>query len=335
MTVPAQVLVQGALDAVTVQSPASFSWYGVPTSELPPAAQRAMAGPAIRDYLRYQLQRRLYGDFYCKGSAVPADETPASLRSAATAPFVELLAAANTGSGTREPGWRVASVDGDAVTVERDGLRLWIGRQDTYADPADPIGPGQLRAIRFPKELLKLSPGFYMALGNEGLPTEPDRDVTRFYWNLRAEGAPVLVSRTTASLNADRIAFRLKVLNNPAQYNRCDAGVLYLQRSDYRRAVPIVRRIHVELGAHLKAATPAFTKALAPGLGLAEEPTISRDSFGLDRCRLLAEAIVRIHERGVTETDDRLAVVEEVFGEEGISLATPYLNPGSRDGYRF
>jgi hypothetical protein len=174
-----------------------------------------------------------------------------------------------------------------------------------------------------------------MALGDEGLPFGPDRDVIRFYWNLRAEDAPVLVNRATASLNADRIAFRLKVVNNPAQYNRCDAGVLYLQRSDYRRVVPIVRRIHVELGARLKAATPAFTKALAPGLGLAEEPTSSRDSFGMDRCRLLAEAIVRIHERAVTGINDRLAVVEEVFGEAGISLATPYLNPGSRDGYRF
>ena len=55
----------------------------------------------------------------------------------------------------------------------------------------------------------------------------------------------------------------------------------------------------------------------------------------MDRCRLLAEAIVRIHERVVAAATGRLAVIEEVLTENGISPATPYLNPGSFDGYHF
>ena len=148
----------------------------------------------------------------------------------------------------------------------------------------------------------------------------------RFYWNLRAEDAPTLVKGATQLLNDDQIPFRLKVVNDPAHYDRCDAGVLYVQRADYEQVLPAVRRILVELGANLKKATPVFTKVLAPGLGLAEEPAVSGDSFGMDRCRLLAEAIVRIHERAVAGATDRLAVIEEVFAEDGISLATPYLN---------
>ena len=224
---------------------------------------------------------------------------------------------------------------GDVVTVARDGLRVWVRREDTYADAEDIPSPGQLRAVRFPKELLKLSPGFYLALGNEGLASEPGRALVRFYWNLRAEDAPALIKRGTQLLNDDQIPFRLKVVNDPAHYDRCDAGVLYVQRTDYEHVLPAVRRILVELGANLKKTTPVFTKVLAPGLGLAEEPAWSGDSFGMDRCRLLAEAMVRIHERAVAGATDRLAVIEEAFAEDGISLATPYLNPGSPDGYRF
>ena len=139
----------------------------------------------------------------------------------------------------------------------------------------------------------------------------------RFYWNLRAEDAPTLVKGATQLLNDDQIPFRLKVVNDPAHYDRCDAGVLYVQRADYEQVLPIVRRILVELGGNLKKATPVFTKVLAPGLGLAEEPAVSGDSFGMDRCRLLAEAIVRIHERAVAGATDRLAVIEEVFAEDG------------------
>jgi hypothetical protein len=44
---------------------------------------------------------------------------------------------------------------------------------------------------------------------------------------------------------------------------------------------------------------------------------------------------MRIHEHAVAGAADRLAVIEETFAEDGISLAKPYLNSGSTDGYRF
>jgi len=294
-----------------------------------------MGETLMREYLCYQLQMRLYSDFYCKGSATPVSQPRNMFRRAATTPFIEMLSAANTGTGARESGWSVVSVDRDMVTVERDGLRVWIRREDTYAATEDTVSPGQLRAVRFPKELLKLSPGFYMALGNEGLPIEPDRLVVRFYWNLRAEDAPTLIKHATQLLNENQIPFRLKVANDPAYYDRCDAAVLYVHRTDYEQVVPMVRRILVDLGGNLQKATPVFTKVLAPGLGLAEEPAESGDSFGMDRCRIFAEAIVRIHERGVTRATDRMAIVDEVFAEAGINPSTPYLNPGSPDRYLF
>ncbi len=335
MTGTVEMQIQDALDAVKIRSSTSFSWFGDQSPKLSPVAHRAMTSSMMREYLCYQLQMRLYGDFYRKGAAIPSGEQHTTWRRMPTTPFIEALSMANMGTGAREGGWTVVNVAGDVVTVVRDGLRVWVRREDTYAEAEDILSPAQLRAVRFPKELLKLSPGYYLALGNEGLAFEPGRVLVRIYWNLRAEDAPTLVKGATQLLNGDQIPFRLKVVNDPAHYDRCDAGVLYVDRLDYERALPIVRRLLVELGANLKKATPVFTKVLAPGLGLAEEPSASGDSFGMDRCRLLAEAIVRIHERTVAGATDRLVVIEEVFADDGISLATPYLNRGSPDGYRF
>jgi hypothetical protein len=335
MTAPVESQIEGVLHAVNIVSATSFSWFGQRSPSLSTAARRAMTTSTMRDYLRHQLQMRLYGDFYCKGLATPGGDQFSPLGRMRSSSFVDVLSAANGGTGAREGGWSIVDVAGDVVTATRDGLRVWFTREDTYADTADHLSPGQLRAVRFPKELLKMSPGFYLALGNEGLTFEPGRGLVRFYWNLRAEDAPTLIERATRLLNEDRVPFRLKVVNDPARYDRCDAGVLYAQRTDYEHVLSVVRLILVELGANLKRATPVFTKVLAPGLGLAEEPAESRDSFGMDRCRLLAEALVRIHEHAVAGTADRLAVIEATFAEDGISLATPYLNSGSTDGYPF
>jgi hypothetical protein len=330
-----RVQIQNAVDAVNIRSTTSFSWFGELSPNLSAVARRAMTASTMRDHLCYQLQSRLYRDFYCKGSATPGGQERYMLRRTPTTPFIEALSAANIGTGARECGWSVVNVAGDVVTVTRDGLRVWVRREETYADAEDIPSLGQLRAVRFPKELLKLSPGFYLALGNQGLAFEPGRILVRFYWNLRAEDAPRLIRIATQLLNDDQIPFRLKVVNDPAHYDRCDAGVLYVERTHYEQVLRSVRQILIELGANLKKATPVFTKVLAPGLGLAEEPAVAGNSFGTDRCRLLAEAIVRIHERAVAGATDRLAVIEEVFAEDGISTATPYLNPGSPDGYHF
>jgi hypothetical protein len=295
----ARMQIQDALRAVMIRSATSFSWFGEPSPNLSVGVRRSMAASTMRAFLCYQLQTRLYGDFYCKGFATPGGEQRNRLRRTPTTPFIEALSAANSGTGAREGGWNVVKVAGDEVTVVRDGLRLRVSREDTYTDAAEILSPGHLRAVRFPKEVLKLSPGFYLALGNEGLAFEPGRILVRFYWNLRAEDAPTLIRGATELLNDDHIPFRLKVVNDPARYDRCGAGVLYVQRTDYEQVLPAVRRILVGLGANLKNVTPIFTKVLAPGLALAEEPAGSKDSFGMDRCRVLAEGIVRVHERAI------------------------------------
>ncbi len=111
--------------------------------------------------------------------------------------------------------------------------------------------------------------------------------------------------------------------------------MLYLLKEDLDVAVPLLAEVYGEVRGDLKRPVPALTKRIAPGVGLAEDPEGGNDSFGMHRCRLLAEGLVRGWERGAESVEDRLAVVIETFEEAGIDPERPYLNPGSVDDYDF
>jgi hypothetical protein len=247
---------------------------------------------------------------------------------------VEALSAANSGGGSWEGGWRVKELAGAAVVVERDGLELWARGEDCRGAAGEPLAPGCLVALRFPKEHLGLSPGFYMALGDRPIPTDGSETVLRWYWNLTADGAVPLLRDVTAQLNGSGAAFRLKVVRDPAHFGRCDATVVYTLRSEYPFVAALFARLYPDVRPFLKPQTPALTRALAPGLGLAEDPGPA-DSFGLHRCRLLAEGLVRAFEQGRHALEERRAVVAACFAERGYTLQAPYLNPNSTDDYAF
>jgi lantibiotic modifying enzyme len=133
-------------------------------------------------------------------------------------------------------------------------------------------------------------------------------------------------------LNEAGVRFRLKAINDPQQFVRCDAAVLYVRKEDYPVVEPVLGQIYTEVARHMHREVPALTRAVAPGLGLAEDPG-DGDSFGMHRCRLVAEGIIRAYEQGLGGLQDRMQCVADVFAEEGISLEVPYLAPGS-DEYR-
>lgn len=318
-----------AADAVTIHSPWAYSWFDRRVDDLPEDVARAMSPETARDYLIYRLQHELYGNLYCRGFAAPSAEVDGPVTHAATA-FVALLSAANCGRGPREPGWVVTDVDGETVVVERDGLRLWVRGGDVSVDGGPPV-TGAAARVRFPKELRKLSPGFYMALGDVALAERGD-PIVRFYWNLTSAGAPRFVEHGTRRLNEAGLAFRLKVVEDPGRFRRCDAGVLYVRKADYGEAIGHVGAVFQELAGECKPAIPAFTKRLAEGLALAEEPG-SEDSFGMSRCLLVAEGLIAAEDAGARSTEERVEVMAGRFAQAGVSLERPFLNPGSEDDY--
>ena len=73
---------------------------------------------------------------------------------------------------------------------------------------------------------------------------------------------------------------------------------------------------------------PALTRRIAEGVAFAEDPG-GGQSFGADRCRLVAEALVTAHEEGKTSVEARVGRVRERLRAAGTSLEAPYLGPDS------
>ena len=173
-----------AIEAVTISSLTTYAWFGQPVEVLPPSATAVLGADGSRAYLLFNLQQRLYGDFYCQGRASPRPSAPASAQ-IGWSPFIESLSLANTGYYSRESGWIVVAFDDGIVVVERDGLRIWVRREELAQRDGDVIIGADIDVL-VPKELLRLSPGFDMALGNIGLDVPTREPIVRLYWNSSA-----------------------------------------------------------------------------------------------------------------------------------------------------
>ena len=290
-----------------------------------------MTPKTARNYLLYQLQSHLYNDFYIRGGAShsvwsdPGSETDALS-------FVETLSAANEGSGCHESGWEIQTVGEDHLVVRKGNLELWVRPEDYTAQKDRSSKPGACVVLRLPKELRGISPGYYMALSNQE-DTSPDgQPLVRLYWNLSATGAATFVRAATRALNNAGLFFRLKTLNDPRSYNRCDAAVMYFRKSQHSSVIKQMSQVYPDIASYLKPKTPMFTKAIAPGVGLAEDPG-SNESFGQHRCKILADGMIRAYERGAKSLTERLDIVTECYVSSGIHLNEPYLNPSSIDVY--
>jgi HopA1 effector protein family len=321
-------LVKSAFEALRIETPTSFSWYGEPVAPLPAEAIAQMGAEVARAYLRDRLRDHLYGSFYCTGRAVPQQANRTAIRPHGASAFIDSLSRANRGTGSCEAGWKVVRTEGDGrLVVRRHGLSLWVRPEEVLGQST---GPDAEVSVRMPSELLRLSPGFYMALGNQDLGSE--ESFVRHYWHLSSHGGEALVAAGTRLFNEAGLPFRLKVLIDPDLYSRCDAGVLYTPKRLGAEVAELLPPVRDAVAGHLRPGTPALTKPLGEGLGVAEDPP-GGDSFGMDRCGLLAEAMVRAFELGRETGEERLALVEETFGERGVAFERPYLNADSADEY--
>lgn len=324
--------IRSAVSSMRVHA-TSYSWFGRPHQVLPRAAAKALDPATARSYLASALQARLYTDFYCTGMPVPGDEFRQHHAVTSTQqPYRQALSDANAGTGCLEGSWRVHGHDGPHTVVEQRGLRLWLTADDLRPVTAGQAQPGAEVAVRLPKELPERSPGFYVALGDQALPAPGTEPLVRVYWNLTPRAAVLAMRLVTTALNQARVPFRFKVGDTPAHLTRCDAGVLYLPRRHYAQVADMLAGVYPQLCDTLRLETPAFTKQLAPGLGLAEDFG-DGGSFGLHRCGLVAEGLVAARENGCRTDDGRLAVVLEHLQAAGINPDTPYLHPGSTDDY--
>ena len=325
-------LLEEAVQATVIHSATGYSWFGQRSQPLPRGARKALTKDTARSYLLFNLQNELYSSFYCRGFAAPSDAERSVGDAASAASLAARLSTANSGAGCWESGWEVRSVAGQEITVSNAELELVADERELrVADGAD-LAPGAPVAVLLPKEFIRISPGFYMALGDHDMAGEGASHILRIYLNLNPEGAVRFMQAATRKLNQEQFSFRLKAANSPEGYRRRDPVVLYIRQADYQPAAALLEEILSDVAGLLRFGVPAFTKPLAEGVGLAEDPG-DGESFGLHRCQRLADGMIRASEQGKTSLQDRLEAVEERFSEDGISLERPYLNADSTDPY--
>ena len=312
-----------ALRAVTIRSPTEYAWLGQPSRPLPRLVRDALSAVECRRHLVASLREVLYSSFYTTGVPVPVRWNRA--HSVAADPgLTKALSDANVGDGGRESAWVVDNYNGAEAVVSTPRLRARVSAADCCADDGGPIRSGVAVSVPLPKELPALSPGFFMVLGAAGSEVVASSQTVRVYWHVTASGAPALVHALTSRLNAETVPFRLKVANHPIHFDRCDAAVLYLPVGAFEGVRAMLADVAVTMASRLRPRTPAFTLALAPGVGLAESPA-SGESFGEHRCRLLADGIVGADERGVAPGAARIELVIESLAEHGVKIDAPYL----------
>ncbi|MBW4656494.1 MAG: hypothetical protein KME20_26130 [Kaiparowitsia implicata GSE-PSE-MK54-09C] len=251
--------------------------------------------------------------------------------------FYQRLHQSNAGQGYFDPGWQVLRQEEDGtLAVFKHDLTLHIERDRHLHLSEQAANPGEHVAILLPKNLVQN--GFYMAIGNAGSESHNTAPVkiVRIYFNLSAEGAVAMMAGLTQQLNQAQIPFSFKTLYNPSEYKRHDSAVLYFDRSHYEAVRQVLQPLYQAHCTYFYEVTPLFTKTLAPGLALAEEPAQKlavQESFGLNRCQLIANGLLLARLSGDESPEKRMTAILEQFSLLGIALELPYLNPGSEDIY--
>ncbi len=275
------------------------------------------------------LAQSLYHRLYCRpGPATVRPHDPLGLRR-----HLARLSAANTGHGTWESGWLCHTADDDAAIAERQGVLFRVPGVLLRGGAGGPRR-GERCRVRIPEESQWLLPGFYLARGDaEGAPDDAGDALLRFYWHLRAAGAAAWIRTLTARLNQRQIPFSLKALVDPRDYRRADAGVLYLEGADYAAARENIVHGWREVRRQLRPEVPLCTAWLAPGLGVAEGSP-DRESFGQQRCQVIAAALAGAFEENRISLAEQSAAVAAGFRAAGLDPRQPHLAPGSTASYR-
>jgi hypothetical protein len=288
------------------------------------------SGNAANSSLLAAFEADLYSQLYVRPSGIG----PVLIDPLAQRDLVNALSAANSGRGGWEPGWVVDCETRDGrVAVNKNGLSFWAGRDGVQARRGR-LRPGLPCRVRVGKEFRNLLPGYYMAIG-DGVARHSRasvRPLIRLYWHLTPETAVPFMAMLTEHLNGAGVPFRAKVLNTPYAYHRADAGVLYLERPWYRRSSDLLARIYRGLQGRLRQEVPLFTRPVAAGLGVAEDPANGM-SFGQHRCHLIALASWTSFIRGETTLDARASTLAELIKAAHLNPSRLHLGPRSRDSH--
>jgi hypothetical protein len=246
--------------------------------------------------------------------------------------FYNAIYANNNGTGYYDNGWLVLQEkDTETLVVQKDELTLHLKRNRHLRVREQSAKLGDKVDVMMPNNLIEY--GYYIAVGDAGLAKDK---LVNIYFNFTSHGALLVMESLTKRLNLVGVTFQFKVLNNPEEYGRYDSGVLQFNSLDYSIIKEELQVIYNQYKPYFSQESPIFTKILAPGLSLAEEPNYkfnNQEDFGMNRCRIIANALIDAWEHGDNSKEVKMAAIRQHFFKLGIVIELPYLNPESKDIY--
>jgi HopA1 effector protein family len=247
--------------------------------------------------------------------------------------FYTQLHESNCGQGFFDPGWSVTGEIDGLLAVRKDELTLYVERH-LHIQPSEQAAViGEAIAIKMPPNRLKS--GCYLAVGDAGL-VKNDTPTLNIYFNLRSEGAAPVMSSLTQHLNVLQIPFTFQVPYDPLSYDRYDSGILYCAKSDYGVMRSALSTIYAENSSYFREETPLFTKRLAPGLAVAEEPSqkfSAQEDFGLNRCQILTNGLLMAYQQDEYSSEMKMVMILNQMYEHRIAPEFAYLDEDGEDTY--
>jgi HopA1 effector protein family len=317
--------------AVRVHSVKEFSFAGERIQVQAERPRSKSSNNPLRE-LSAVLQREIYASCYCR--RFRGRFTHLKDGALHSQDIIENLSCANLGKGRWEAGWTIAKAEASGlVWAQRQGQMQWFWPGQYVIDRAE-TAPfvGASVNVYLSKEDVNVQPGFYLAL-SESIPEELDQGaLIRLYWNVSADGVLALIGSLTERLNRFHIPFRFKCPRDQSYFDRRDAAVFYIARRFFPLTMRLVSEFYARAKPFLNADTPLFSKILAPGLGLAEDPGTG-ESFGLNRSRLLSESICIAYGKDLQTQKARFEELTALFHRHRLDLSRPYLSPDSKDDY--
>jgi hypothetical protein len=319
------------LGVIEILGPTALRFAGGPVLQFPDGpAPAQLPGHPFHPLSDNALVRTLQGVLYRRCYSHPFDPTGGPPYDAYAQPQPELidrLAAANAGREGWDRGWRVYSAGptGDVSLVKGDRQRTAApGEYVLEGEPFRRPVVGSEVSVRTVPDSRTLQPGFYFTFGDTPADVWDEYHTVRYYVNARPELTIDLLRHLTAQLNRYQVAFKMKALSVPAWYTRSDSLVLYVARRDHGIVARIIGHAPRAVLTGLAADTPLFTKRLCPGVGLAEDPRTG-ESFGMHRCRLVAEGVADAWAKGLQTVSARARAVIKRFAANGLDVERPYL----------
>nr|ADN13336.1 conserved hypothetical protein [Gloeothece verrucosa PCC 7822] len=239
----------------------------------------------------------------------------------------------NQGQGSFFPNFQVIRKDSDgSLAVQNLGVILNIEPKRHLPSEQQLADVGDTVAIAMPSHQLRL--GYYVAVGNAISP--PGKQAILLYYNFSPEGAFTIMKKLTTGLNELGVFFNFLVRYNPVDYGGHYSAFLRFYKEEYAQVAQVSENIYRNNQSYFKISIPAFTKKLAPGLGLAEDPEkpfYFMEDCSMNRCQIITNALLEAHQKNNESPQARMKYIIKHFEEIGIDLEHPYLNPGSEDIY--